>query len=79
LNATVALRRHHLSADCVACCVGKPVADRLKARRIAAELLVKELARAAVVATGTVTDIEYGRVTPKERTVARLARVLGEL
>src|SRR5262249_23519194 len=81
LNAKAARWHDHLTALVVACWAGKPLAGRLKARRIAAGLLIKELARGGGLKRGTVTHIEHGRHRrpPHGETLAKLARVLGEL
>jgi hypothetical protein len=58
---------------------GKPFAERLKARGIAAGFLIKELARRAGLKRGPVAAIGHGRSGGAPATVATLARVLGEL
>jgi transcriptional regulator with XRE-family HTH domain len=55
-----------------------PWAARLRERRRAAGLTQDELAGLAVVSTGTIRDIEQGRVArPRPASVSRLAAVLG--
>jgi DNA-binding XRE family transcriptional regulator len=48
----------------------------LREWRIARLLGVKALARVAGVSNKTVVDIEYGRVTPKLRTIRRICAAL---
>src|SRR5262245_27435832 len=79
LNAKAARWRDHLKALCVPCSAGKPLADRLKARRIAAGLFRKELARAAGLSMDTVKLIENRLSGGTPATLAKLARVLGAL
>jgi transcriptional regulator with XRE-family HTH domain len=81
LNAKAARGWDHLTALCVPCSAGKPFAERLKACRIAAGLLIKELARVAGLKRGAATALEQGRqrCRPYGETLAKPARVLGEL
>ena len=81
LNLKGATWRDNLKALCVPCSAGKPLAERLKARRIAAGFLIKELARRAGLMRNTVSQIEHGRsmLRPCKETLAKLVRVLGEL
>jgi DNA-binding XRE family transcriptional regulator len=79
LNAKAARRRDDLATLCVTCSAGKLLAERLKARRIAAGLVVKELAVTAGVSEATINGIEHMRTTPRPETVAKLTRALGAL
>jgi transcriptional regulator with XRE-family HTH domain len=79
LNAKIALRRDDMKALCVGCSAGKPVAERLKALRIAAGLTQKELALAAGLQSLTVRQIKHGRCRPRRKTLEELTRVLGAL
>jgi transcriptional regulator with XRE-family HTH domain len=53
--------------------------ERLRARRIAAAFLIKEVARRAGLKRNTVAAIEHGRSGGAPATLAKLARALGEL
>jgi transcriptional regulator with XRE-family HTH domain len=55
------------------------LAERLKARRIAAGLFRRQLARAAGVSESTVSQIERGLIPGTPPTLAKVAHVLGEL
>jgi ribosome-binding protein aMBF1 (putative translation factor) len=79
LNAKAASWRDNLKALCVPCSAGKPLGERLRARRIAAGLLIKELSRRAGLKQGPVTAIEHGRSGGAPATAEKLARVLGGL
>jgi transcriptional regulator with XRE-family HTH domain len=76
-----ALRRDAASALCVDCLRSRPdapFAQRLKALRLAAGLSRTELAERSGMAPGSLRAYEDGLRQPQERSVVRLAEILGE-
>jgi transcriptional regulator with XRE-family HTH domain len=75
-----ALPRDAGTGLCLPCLAGHPDAglgQRLKAFRLAAGLLQKELARKAGVREPTIAAYEQARFRPRPTALARLARALG--
>jgi transcriptional regulator with XRE-family HTH domain len=76
-----ALRRDAAAALCLRCLAGSPEApfgQRLKALRLAAGLSPTELAQRSGLAPGSLRAYEDGARKPQQRSVLRLAGVLGD-